>query len=131
MDLNKYITILNSGTDVPDDVRAAEDYSAIDTDPLFNKLWREIEEEFKWDKVHSVMKFLGWTWHFEQDSPSLIRLMRAGKERCWAAYTTANRMKVMCTTFTGGLKGTYVPEEELLALEFVVEHWDAYDSENE
>ena len=46
----------------------------------FDQAWKEIEENFDWERVHKVMVFLQWEWHTSQGVPSIKEMKECVQE---------------------------------------------------
>jgi hypothetical protein len=97
-----------------------------------NKMIEEIIENFDFEKCELTMITLGWTWGFEQHTPSIERLKEAARNRLRGAIDYAKRKKCSKSTYflsSGGLKGNAWINRyghiEGLRLEFVLTEWDS------
>ena len=54
----------------------------------FDELWKNLEENFDWERVHKVMVFLEWDWRFE-GVPSIENLKFSSKEMLQKCYNEA------------------------------------------
>lgn len=88
----------------------------------FEAHWEEIERNFDFGRVHSVMVFLNWKWrgaHLERYIPSVQRLKESARERCLNAYESK-----WGNSSSGGFKATYDRKYDMMLLAFIVEDWD-------
>ena len=97
-----------------------------------NKMIEEIIENFDFEKCELTMITLGWTWGFEQHTPSIERLKEAARNRLRVAIDYAKKEKCSKSTYflsSGGLKGNAWINRyghiEGLRLEFVLTEWDS------
>lgn len=97
-----------------------------------NKMIEEIIENFDFVKCELTMISLGWTWAFDQYTPSIDRLKDAARNRLRSAIELAKQNKCSKSTYfssSGGLKGNawinkygYI---EALRLEFILTEWES------
>lgn len=45
----------------------------------FDAAWKDIDENFDWKKVHSVMKYVQWEWRSANGVPSLEQIKEQAK----------------------------------------------------
>jgi hypothetical protein len=86
----------------------------------FEYLWNEIEENFKWEKVYTVMKALDWVWHFHNNEygiPDIRTIKKHCRKNLFEIYENGNG-----SYSTGGFTGRY--DGENLSLLFTVEGWE-------
>ena len=83
-------------------------------------MWKEIEEQFKWEIVHKTMEHLDWKWYALDESkvPSIKIIKQEAKRLCEEAYNKEKGYSIA----TGGLraerikKGIYLSFELTFAL---------------
>ena len=97
-----------------------------------NKMIEEIIEHFNFTKCELTMIALGWTWGFDQGSPTIDRLKDAARSRLKSAIELAKQNKCSKSTYfasSGGLKGNAWINRyghiEGLRLEFVLTEWES------
>jgi len=83
----------------------------------FETLWLEVEENFKWKRVHKTMKYLNWEWQ-EHGVPSKKQIKAQAKRLLKYSFDTGN------ATSTGGLYASC--DEDGLLLQFVLDSWDVF-----
>jgi hypothetical protein len=97
----------------------------------FEELWKDIEENFDFEKVKKVMDFIEWKWHNSDvnDVPTLEQIKYSTKGWCREAYEKSKRGgKRSSITSCGGFTSKYAefysdrhePHNEL-SLEFTIE----------
>jgi len=97
-----------------------------------NKMIEEIIDNFDFVKCELAMNALGWTWGFDQSTPSIERLKDSARKRLRGAIELAKQNKCSKSTFfssSGGLKGNAWINRyghiEALRLEFVLTEWES------
>ena len=97
-----------------------------------NKMIEEIIENFDFEKCELTMIALGWTWGFQEQTPSIERLKEAARSRLRSAIELAKEQKCSKATYftsSGGLKGNAWVNRyghiEALRLEFVLTEWES------
>lgn len=81
----------------------------------------EILQEFDFEKVHKVMKFLKWQWAFTNGIPNIEDMKKLAKD----LLTRVCEEKTSCTG-TGGFTARRY-EKGILSLEFNVTTWDTFE----
>ena len=87
---------------------------------------------FKWEKVHTAMVALNWTWQDDCESPTIGRLFKCATKLLHDAYDRAEKEKCDCSSATGGFRAQALvnddtKEVESLRLSFEVCNWESYD----
>lgn len=107
------------------------------TDTDHEAIW-EILENFDFNRVHSVMEFLGWTWHkqFKEEPeqvfvPDINELRTEARRRLIAAieWARANEGKQYLSS-SGGFEVTVEIDEwgkAWASLKFILTEWDNYE----
>lgn len=99
----------------------------------FDELWKELEENFDWERVHKVMIFLEWDWKGE-GVPSVDKLKTNARKYCndcWEIVTLSDR-KNSSSIRTGGFFAEYrvfhdgPNTHNDLTLEFVLESFSVW-----
>jgi hypothetical protein len=92
---------------------------------ILQNSWKSVEENFRWEKVRSVMEFLDWTWGQEETIPTIKQLksmVRDLMERRIKGSIIGGgydfRQKL------GGFIVDYDGEGTQFEVEFSVEGWD-------
>jgi len=99
----------------------------------FEELWKDLEENFKWEKVKNTMDLLDWKWAEYDGVPNTVQIIRQAKSLCEACYNKSKRGgKRSHRRGTGGLYAEYSehydqpePHNEL-TLEFVLESFSVW-----
>ena len=93
---------------------------------------QNILENFDFQKCHTVMKVLGWTWAWTPATPTIEQLKKSAEERLRSAMDLARKEKCSKSTYfssSGGLKGNAWVNRyghiEAVRLEFVLTDWDS------
>jgi len=100
----------------------------------FDELWKDLEENFDWEKVHKVMVFMDWKWATFGGVPNLEQIKYSANGWCRAVYEKSKRGgKRSSTTTCGGFTAKYAelysdrvePHNEL-TLEFTLESFSVW-----
>ena len=85
----------------------------------FEKLWEQVEENFDWNKVYSVMKLLDWWWHTNNNVsiPSPETIANSARAIAYRSFIDG------LSHSAGGFYTSY--DEDGLNVKFVVEYWHA------
>jgi len=95
------------------------------------KMVDDIIENFNFKRCHDVMKYLRWTWGFNNFSPSIEELKRASIEKLERAAVGVKDKEVRDSYYisSGGIKATAFKNRYnrvvMLHLEFVLCDWDS------
>ena len=74
----------------------------------FDELWKDLEENFDWEKVHKTMVFLDWKWQFE-GVPSIEKIKESSKkllQQCYNEATLSDSVN-KSSVGSGGLYASY------------------------
>lgn len=88
----------------------------------FEEHWTEIEENFDWERVRSVMQFLDWTWRGSPTPPTITDLKLCAMERCQTVFRTDTSV-----SRSGGFVAEYHKEGDYLTLTFALDMWETDD----
>lgn len=101
----------------------------------FDELWKDLEENFDWEKVHKTMSFLEWEWTYDGISgvPQKIQLKNSAKGWLRQCYDICKRGGRRSKSMScGGFTVKYAeyhdqpePHNEL-TLEFVLESFSVW-----
>lgn len=98
----------------------------------FDELWKDLEENFDWEKVHRTMTFLDWKWQGKE--VSISDLKQFSMDLCQECFVKviSSKSKLSCRSGSGGLYAEYEifhnqpdPHEEL-SLEFYIESFSVW-----
>jgi hypothetical protein len=68
---------------------------------------------FKWEKVHTAMVALNWTWHDSGgEVPTTEMLFRCAVDLLHDAYNRAEKEKCDCSSRTGGFHARAIVDDE-------------------
>jgi hypothetical protein len=91
---------------------------------IFEKKWKEIEDNFDWNKVYQTMKLLGWHWQ-NKGIPSISELKKTAYELLKDAVEYSKEQGAnSATVVAGGFRATC--EDGYLSLEFILTSYDVY-----
>ena len=96
------------------------------------QLIKEIIENFDFEKVAKVMKFLDWTYWDSKETPSVGKLVISAQNQLSEAFDKCCSNKCAFATGTGGFSalGEYNKETQTcdyLELSFKLTSWEAYE----
>lgn len=98
----------------------------------FDQHWGNICDCFNFEMVSKVMKHLDWKWGFDEEPPSMGKIVTSAQKRCKDAYDEACRNESgICTISSGGFEACYNKHEDYMYLKFVLFESDSYDYERE
>ena len=91
---------------------------------------KNIMKNFNFEKVHNLMKILGWKWVFAKDGiPSVEEL----KDEAYRILITACEEETHIST--GGFKAVYetdnIEDEPYIGLEFIVEECEGFEEDDD
>ena len=90
-----------------------------------HELIEEILESFDFEKTHSTMKLLNWTWR-DEGVPSVRSIKESAVRLLSDCYDSAQKNDCEYRIATGGLE-TYCSQElDYMTLKFVLTEWDTW-----
>lgn len=95
--------------------------SKLTEEKTLNRLWKQIDKNFRWNRVIAVMAVLDWKWA-GRGVPNLEQLKTTAK------YLVSEALKGKTSHGTGGFMARwYINDEdkESIELEFTIESWEA------
>ncbi len=95
----------------------------------------EIIENFDFDRVHKVMRFLNWTWRSDSESPTMGKLVLEAMSMLSKVYDEALKNKEDSYMACGGFHYSACLNEDktevdILMLKFVLSEWEYYEEED-
>lgn len=91
----------------------------------FEEQIEEVMENFNFERVHSVMKYLKWSWHIE-GVPSIEMIKNEAKRLLIEVYNSCHKYgENQWSIATGGFQVVYKVNKGF-SLEFVIESWDTF-----